>query len=169
MIKVIMGLLIFVYCICGCQRFSRQESDKQEGNLPFDDADPAWRVGDFEEPKLEVPDSLGGKKLTGFLVLSISVHKSGKLLGYKIRKIVVTLDTTKAPIEYFDMRPHVDAVTRSAQADSLLRVFAPWVDQYYNALKFTINKDDPALAVYDTATVSYDIRFNLPRKSSILR
>lgn len=159
-LKGLLVSLIFFSCACGCQTHRPQDFGEKKQYPPLHD--PAWRVGDVKEPILEVPDSLGGKKLTGFIVLSISVHKSGRLLGYKIRKIVATLDTTKAPIEYFDMRPHVDAVTRSAQGDSLLKVFTPWVDQYYNALKFTINKDDPALAVYDTATVSHDIRLNVP-------
>jgi len=158
MSKDLLVSLIFLFGICSCKMIGHQDSGKKEKYGPIDVPDSRWRVGDLIPPNLEVPDSLGGNRLTGFIALAISVHKSGKLLGYKIRMIEVTIDTTKPTIVYSSVR------SRSTQGDSLLRVFTPWIDKYYNDIKFTINRNDPALAVYDTASMLHHIQFNFSNK-----
>jgi hypothetical protein len=116
--------------------------------------DSKWNIGSLIEPKIEVPDSIGGNRLKGYIALSIKVHKTGKLLGYKICQILVGIDTTKPAILYSSVDPP------TIQGDSLIQVFTPFIDKYYHSLDFKMNNNNPYFVKYDTLSMLHDIQFN---------
>jgi len=164
--KDILISLIFCYGACGCQ-VKTDSNPPRNNNWDFPHSQ-VWRVGEILEQDLKIPDILGGDELWGVIDLDIRVHKSGRLLNYEIRRIIATLDTTNAPAIFIDLRPRVDVRTKSFQADSLVRIFTPWIDHHYKSIKFRVNKDNPAFAVYDTLTMAHSIVFKGKKQAEVM-
>lgn len=157
MIKYFLASVALFCFAVGCARNGRQ-------NVVLVQIDPKWEIGKFTPPYTGIPDSLGGNKLWADIGLTIQVHKSGSMLGYAVGGIAASLDKRKPPIIYHGYRPYVpqhipQLISNTAEGDSLFKKFAPWIEQYYRNMTFTVNKDCECFATRDSVWVGHHILF----------
>lgn len=150
--KTVIGILVLIFC---ATLLDAQQKPKKEYTGPIDYY-PDWEVGNFVYPQINIPDSLGGTKLKGYINILVYVCKEGEKVGFEITKIYLTKSTRKNAKEYFYMQ-----ITH--EGDSLLTLFTPWVRTFYDSLKFIVKRNSLSFKVQDTLSTLQTILFNRER------
>jgi len=147
--KVNMGILILIFC-AGILDGQQKPTKKYIGPI---DSWPGWEVGNFIYPQINIPDSLGGNKLKGYINILVYVCKSGEKIRYEVTDIFLTLSKRKNAKRYNYMLP-------THEGDSLLTLFTLWVKTYYDSLKFIVKKNSLSFTHQDTSAVLQAILFD---------
>lgn len=114
--------------------------------------------GIFVLPRIDVPDTLGGRRLKGFVTLAIDVHKSGRIGTYRIKMIWAGFDSASAVL-YPPREEHATA-EQKASADSLLATMSPWIDRCFRQLKLGADFDRVRFGQNDSLPFLYVLRLN---------
>lgn len=105
----------------------------------------------FQMPPVSLPDSLGGKDLTGFMLVRLLVDSSGIITSYQIRRFEAKDEKLNLHIRYTYQRSHDKAKVAE---------YRNWLNDFVKGIKITRNPNFPKAApVLKTWTFGYVIRF----------
>jgi len=138
----------------------------QQKNVEFAGLDPAGPPFQVAQPEsFPVPDSLGGERLRGSILLELTIRSKG-FVEYEIEQFSLNRDLL-LPDQVFGRRVSIHgSETRSGIVGEDLREhYRQWVEGYFNACRFRVDTDHPAFQRGEPKSGSLEIRPNADRFS----